>query len=97
MVGGTYLAFEGAEKVWHKLLGKHDDDKPAVEKGPEAEKKIVSGAIRTDLILSAEIMVIALATVSPTGVLVTAGESGGGRIFHHTSGVWRGRAVDQDG
>ncbi|MGY0553880.1 DUF808 domain-containing protein [Vreelandella sp. 2A-K22] len=69
MVGGTYLAFEGAEKVWHKLSGKHDDDKPAVEKGPEAEKKIVSGAIRTDLILSAEIMVIALATVSHQGFL----------------------------
>ncbi len=67
MVGGTYLAFEGAEKVWHKLSGKHDDDKPAVEKGPEAEKKIVSGAVRTDLILSAEIMVIALATVSHQG------------------------------
>ena len=54
MVGGTYLAFEGAEKVWHKLSGKHDEEKPAVEQGPEAEKKIVSGAIRTDLILSAE-------------------------------------------
>lgn len=68
MIGGTYLAFEGAEKVWHKLSGKHDDDKPAVEQGPEAEKKIVSGAIRTDLILSAEIMVIALATVSHQGL-----------------------------
>jgi len=67
MVGGTYLAFEGAEKVWHKLSGKHEDDKPAVEQGPEAEKKIVSGAIRTDLILSAEIMVIALATISHQG------------------------------
>ena len=67
MVGGTYLAFEGAEKVWHKLSGQHDDEKPAVEKGPEAEKKIVSGAVRTDLILSAEIMVIALATVSHQG------------------------------
>ncbi|PRY65197.1 hypothetical protein B0H98_103140 [Vreelandella songnenensis] len=67
MVGGTYLAFEGAEKVWHKLSGEHDDDKPAVEKGPEAEKKIVSGAVRTDLILSAEIMVIALSTVSHQG------------------------------
>ncbi|WP_386082432.1 DUF808 domain-containing protein [Vreelandella sp. F11] len=67
MVGGTYLAFEGAEKVWHKLSGQHDDDKPAVEKGPEAEKQIVSGAIRTDLILSAEIMVIALSTVSHQG------------------------------
>ncbi|MCP1315526.1 MULTISPECIES: DUF808 domain-containing protein [unclassified Halomonas] len=63
MVGGTYLAFEGAEKVWHKLTGHHDDT-PAVAKGPEAEKRIVSGAIRTDLILSAEIMVIALSSVA---------------------------------
>lgn len=42
-------------------------NKPEVEKGPEDEKKIVSGAIRTDLILSAEIMVIALATISHQG------------------------------
>ena len=35
MVGGTYLAFEGAEKVWHKLSG----NKPAVEKGPTANKR----------------------------------------------------------
>ncbi len=63
----TLSVGEGAEKVWHKLSGQHDDDKPAVEKGPEAEKKIVSGAVRTDLILSAEIMVIALATVSHQG------------------------------
>ncbi|MCB8887943.1 DUF808 domain-containing protein [Vreelandella malpeensis] len=66
MIGGTYLAFEGAEKVWHKLSG-HRDDTPAVVKGPEAEKRIVSGAIRTDLILSAEIMVIALSSVSHQG------------------------------
>lgn len=67
MVGGIYLAFEGAEKVWHKLLGKQKDDKPAVVKGPEAEKRVVSGAIRTDLILSAEIMVISLSAVSHQG------------------------------
>lgn len=67
MMGGTYLAFEGAEKVWHKFAGGHDDEKPAVEKGPEAEKKIVSSAVRTDLILSAEIMVIALSSVSHQG------------------------------
>lgn len=67
MVGGTYLAFEGAEKVWHKLSGAHDEVKPAIEMGPEAEKQIVKSAVRTDLILSAEIMVIALATVSHQG------------------------------
>jgi len=67
MLGGTYLAFEGAEKVWERL-SHHDDHvgdlaTPAVEHGPDAEKKMVAGAIRTDLILSAEIMVIALAEV----------------------------------
>lgn len=65
MFGGTYLCFEGAEKIYHKVAKKgHDDpttdDVPAVMKGPEAEKETVKGAIRTDLILSAEIMVISL-------------------------------------
>lgn len=67
ILGGAYLAFEGAEKVWHKFSGAQHDDKPAVVKGPEAEKRIVSGAIRTDLILSAEIMVIALSAVAHQG------------------------------
>jgi predicted DNA repair protein MutK len=62
--GGTYLCFEGAEKIYHKLKGDdHSHDQPAVVKGPEAEKATISGAIRTDLILSAEIMVIALKEV----------------------------------
>lgn len=63
MLGGTYLCFEGAEKIYHKI--KHDDshDVPAVIKGPEAEEATVKGAIRTDLILSAEIMVISLKEV----------------------------------
>ena len=66
MVGGTYLCFEGAEKV-HHLVGSHGDDEaeelPAVVQGPEAEAKTIAGAIRTDFILSAEIMVIALKEV----------------------------------
>lgn len=56
MLGGTYLSYEGAEKLWEALSGHHEE---AVD-GPQDEKKIISGAIRTDLILSAEIMVIAL-------------------------------------
>lgn len=64
MIGGTYLAYEGAEKIWHKVSGHHDADLPATEISPEAEKKMIAGAIRTDLILSAEIMVIALAEVA---------------------------------
>ena len=64
MIGGTYLAYEGAEKIWHKVSGHHDAVLPATEVSPEAEKKMIAGAVRTDLILSAEIMVIALAEVA---------------------------------
>ncbi|WP_206074422.1 DUF808 domain-containing protein [Antribacter gilvus] len=64
MIGGTYLAFEGTEKIWHKVSGHHDAEVPATEVSPEAEKVLIAGAIRTDLILSAEIMVIALAEVA---------------------------------
>ncbi|GAB2444662.1 DUF808 domain-containing protein [Nocardioides hungaricus] len=64
MVGGSYLCFEGAEKVWHRLRGRDDHERPVAESGPEAEKAMVAGAIRTDLILSAEIMVIALNEVA---------------------------------
>lgn len=56
MLGGTYLSYEGAEKLWEALSGHHEE----ADDGPKDEKKVVSGAIRTDLILSAEIMVIAL-------------------------------------
>ncbi|MDO4919844.1 DUF808 domain-containing protein [Kocuria sp.] len=65
MLGGTYLCFEGAEKIIeHFSSSDHAEEKPAPDRGPEAEKKIVSGAVRTDLILSAEIMVISLNEVS---------------------------------
>lgn len=64
MVGGAFLCYEGAHKVIHAL--RHDDrdhDVPVVQLGPEAEKATIAGAIRTDFILSAEIMVIALKEV----------------------------------
>ena len=64
MVGGSYLCFEGAEKVWGRLRGHDHHDHPVAEDGPDAERSMVSGAIRTDLILSAEIMVIALNEVA---------------------------------
>jgi predicted DNA repair protein MutK len=64
MLGGAYLCYEGAEKVWEKLTHHQGPDKPAVMQGPEAEATMVKGAIRTDLILSAEIMVIALNEVA---------------------------------
>jgi uncharacterized protein len=64
MFGGSFLAYEGAHKVIHAL--KHDDHDhavPATLKGPDSEESTISGAIRTDFILSAEIMVISLKEV----------------------------------
>jgi predicted DNA repair protein MutK len=58
MLGATYLCYEGAEKIWKSVCG-HDADPP-----PVAEHEVVSGAIRTDMVLSAEIMVIALNEVA---------------------------------
>jgi hypothetical protein len=71
MVGATYLCFEGAEKVWGALRG-HEEKAPAAEQGPEAEETVVSGAIRTDFILSTEIMVIALNEVADEPFLARA-------------------------
>ena len=64
MIGGAYLCYEGAEKLW-ELVGPHDSHAESVgEQGPEHEEALVGGAIRTDFILSAEIMVIALNEVA---------------------------------
>ena len=65
MCGGTFLCYEGAHKVRHALTHRGGDDhaEPAVIKGPEAEQETISGAIRTDFILSGEIMVISLKEV----------------------------------
>ncbi len=61
MLGGTYLCYEGAEKIWEKVAGHEHQQLPAAIDGDaDHEKTMVSGAIRTDFILSAEIMVIAL-------------------------------------
>jgi predicted DNA repair protein MutK len=74
MVGGAYLCYEGAEKVWEKIGGGHGDGhgsgaeaQAATGDPAETERTLVSGAIRTDLILSAEIMVIALDEVASEG------------------------------
>ena len=64
MLGGTYLAFEGAEKVWGWIRGHDSHAAPVATVGKDAEETMVSGAIRTDLILSAEIMVISLNEVA---------------------------------
>ncbi|MCW2336194.1 putative DNA repair protein MutK [Sphingobium sp. B2D3A] len=75
MVGGTFLAFEGAEKIIEMLRGGHaqeEDMLPADGDAVALEKAKVSGAIRTDLILSAEIMAIALADVASRPLLTQA-------------------------
>lgn len=65
MCGGLYLCYEGAEKVWERISGKHNEEaEPAVKQGPEAEKRMVRSAVTTDFILSAEIMVISLNEVT---------------------------------
>jgi predicted DNA repair protein MutK len=64
MAGGTYLAYEGAEKIWEKVAGHEHAVEEVALAGPEHEKTVTSGAIRTDFILSAEIMVIALNEVA---------------------------------
>ena len=62
--GGSFLAYEGAHKILHALAGDdHDHDVPVAMVGPEAEAATVTGAVRTDFILSAEIMVISLKEV----------------------------------
>ena len=63
MLGGAYLCYEGAQKVWEKLGGGHGTHREHSDAGRPAlvdEDVVVSGAVRTDFILSAEIMVIAL-------------------------------------
>jgi uncharacterized protein len=81
IVGGLFLCFEGAEKVTHKLLHSRQEDAPHREELARAvadptvnlvalEKDKIKGAIRTDFILSAEIIVITLGTVA-TAPLVT--------------------------
>ena len=75
MAGGAYLCFEGFEKVSHKLLVSHHEDiaqhavlANAITSAKvdlvALEKEKIKGAIRTDFILSAEIIVIALGTVA---------------------------------
>lgn len=64
MAGGVFLCYEGAHKIVHALEGNdHGHDLPATALGPEAERSTIVGAIRTDFILSAEIMVISLKEV----------------------------------
>ena len=74
MVGGLYLCFEGAEKIYEKVTGHHAEhgEQPAAIQGVDQEKVMVKGAIRTDFILSAEIMVISLNEVADEGLVARA-------------------------
>lgn len=65
IVGGCYLCFEGAEKVYQALTGAkdHGPQQAATLDAARLEESRVKGAIKTDFILSAEIMTIALASI----------------------------------
>ena len=61
MIGGAYLCFEGAEKIVHKITAdSHEEQERAANKSEQDEDSLVKSAITTDLILSAEIMIISL-------------------------------------
>lgn len=75
MLGGAFLCFEAAEKVMEKLglhHAAHDEDTPVILEPAERETKMVNGAIRTDLILSAEILAIALGELGNLPLATTA-------------------------
>jgi uncharacterized protein len=89
MLGGLFLCYEGFEKIWHRLMHREEEqehrqelrealENPAVDLR-ELEKDKIKGAVRTDFILSAEIIVITLGTVAAAtfgvrvGVLVGIG------------------------
>jgi predicted DNA repair protein MutK len=79
MLGGAYLCFEGAEKAWEKLVP-HEEESLVEElaelTSAEHEQNMVKGAVRTDFILSAEIMAIALNEVksmAETSIWLEAG------------------------
>jgi len=65
ILGGAYLCFEGAEKIWHALTGHEEKGLQQAQTIDAAhlEEQRVKGAIKTDFILSAEIMTIALSTI----------------------------------
>jgi hypothetical protein len=65
MAGGAYLSYEGAEKLYEIFTPHSEADAVLRDEDPEAvENRMVSSAIRTDLILSGEIMAITLASVT---------------------------------
>ncbi len=69
MAGGCYLCFEGAEKIF-EIFSSHEDGAAETAQGDAraVEDAMVKGAIRTDLILSGEIMAITLASVADLAI-----------------------------
>ena len=66
IIGGTYLTYEGAEKVWNWIGRRRHKTRTVeeiVDRSPVNEDKIVASAVRTDVVLSLEIMLIALANI----------------------------------
>jgi predicted DNA repair protein MutK len=81
MLGGAYLCYEGFEKVVEKLFHRHHRPDPVAraqavlasgETPAELERKKIRGAVRTDFILSAEIIVLSLAVVADEPLLTRA-------------------------
>lgn len=72
MIGGLYLCFEGCEKILHHFLHRHpkspeeaaDELAKLSAKDTQSESEKIKGAIRTDFVLSAEIIAITLGTVA---------------------------------
>jgi hypothetical protein len=97
MIGGAYLCFEGAEKLWEKLSGDHHAEAEllACDDATELENRQVAGAIRTDFILSAEIMVIALAALELSAFWLEAVVLAVVGIVHHRDGL-RHRRADRE-
>ena len=74
-LGGAYLAFEATEKILELILHDHDHEEQLVDAmadPADLEAMQVKGAIRTDFILSAEIMAIALASLGKLSLAMTA-------------------------
>lgn len=74
MIGGLYLCFEGAEKIWHALHPHPESHAQEAETLDAAhlEESRVKGAIKTDFILSAEIVAITLSSIGEAPLLTTA-------------------------
>ena len=66
MIGGAYLCFEGVEKILHKFIAHEEHE----EKKTFNEAAKIKGAIRTDFILSAEIIIIALGELTEASLLI---------------------------